>query len=117
MLQNVGTKYGQDVRKELQKNTVVNINAPIHSPKVLARHANRETLVRTGQTNIQVSCQAQTSMIRAESVADPTDVEILMKIKIWDNNITKGYFKLANDIPNEMSNSEKTAYGNNWSTY
>ena len=56
-------------------------------------------------------------MIRAESVADPTDVEILMKIKIWDNNITKGYFKLANDIPNEMSNSEKTAYGNNWSTY
>ena len=44
-------------------------------------------------------------------------MEIPIKIAIMDNRIAKGYYDLANKIPIDMSESEKTAYGNEWRTY
>ena len=40
-----------------------------------------------------------------------------MKIVILDNKITKGKYEPSNKIPIKVSNSEKTAYGNDWHTY
>ena len=40
-----------------------------------------------------------------------------MKIVILDNNIAKAKYKLANEIPINMSNSENMDYGNDWRTY
>ena len=39
-----------------------------------------------------------------------------MKSAILDNNISKGDYDLANDIPIEMLESEETEYGNKWRT-
>ena len=44
-------------------------------------------------------------------------MEIPIKIAIMDNKITKGDYDLANKIPIDMSESEKTAYGNEWRTF
>ena len=40
-----------------------------------------------------------------------------MKIAIMDNNIDKGDYYLANKIPIEMLDSNRTAYVNEWQTY
>ena len=40
-----------------------------------------------------------------------------MEISILDNEIAKGDYELAKKIPIEMSDSDKTAYRNDWSTY
>ena len=70
MVQHVGTKYVQYISREIHNKTVVNITAPVHSPQVLVRHDTWEALVRTGQTNIQVACQAQSSMLKAAGVSN-----------------------------------------------
>ena len=51
-------------------------------------------------------------MLRASATSDPSDAEIPTKIEILDNKIARGDYELANDIPMEMLESEKTAYGN-----
>ena len=78
---------------------------------------SREALVRKVQSNFQASCWAQASMIRSEAAAEPSDTELPLKIAILDNYIAKGDYDLANEIPIEMSESEKTAYGNEWLTH
>ena len=40
-----------------------------------------------------------------------------MRIEILDNDITKGDYDIANEIPIEMLESEKTAYGNEGRKY
>ena len=39
-----------------------------------------------------------------------------MKMEALDNKITKRVYDLANKTPNDMQESEKTAYGNEWHT-
>ena len=56
-------------------------------------------------------------MIRVAEIDNLSDMEIPIKIAIMDNKITKGDYDLANKIPIDMSESEKTAYGNEWRTY
>ena len=56
-------------------------------------------------------------MIRAAATADPSDVELPTKIAIMDNEISKVDYDLANKIPINTSESDKTAYGNEWRTY
>ena len=55
-------------------------------------------------------------MIRVAEIDNLSDMEIPIKIAIMDNKITKGDYDLANKIPIDMSESEKTAYGNEWRT-
>jgi hypothetical protein len=40
-----------------------------------------------------------------------------MQLAILDNEITEGNYKQNNEVPIEMSDSEKTQYSNNWRTY
>ena len=97
----------------MHNNIVVNITEPVQSPQVLARIATREALFRTGQTNIQADHLEQSIILKASAASDPLDVELPMDISILDNGIAKGDYKLSNKIPIKMSDSEKTAYGNN----
>ena len=60
-----------------------------------------------GQSNIKAALQAQGKMF----TEPPT------KIAILENEIAKGDYDLANDIPIEMSESEKTEYRNGWCNY
>ena len=54
LVQHVGTKYGQDIRNEMQNKTVVNITEHLQAPQVLLSHATQKVLVYTVQNNIQV---------------------------------------------------------------
>ena len=70
-----------------------------------------------GQSNIQAARRAQASKLRSAATADPSDAELQMKVAILDNEVTKWDYDIANEIPIEMSESEKTAYVNEWCTY
>ena len=80
-------------------------------------HATWEALVCTGQSISQTAHRAHISMLRAAATADPSQAELPTKITILDNDIPKGDYDLANKISIEMSESEKTEYGNEWRTY
>ena len=51
-------------------------------------------------------------MLRSATTSDPSDAELPMNIEIMYNEIAKGDYDLANEIPIEMSESENIAYGN-----
>ena len=94
-VQHVGTKYGQDISNDLNNNIKVNIGAPVHSTQVLVRHNTQESLVHTGQSNIQTDFWSQSSMLRAAATADPSDADLPTNIEILDNDIAKGDFDLS----------------------
>jgi hypothetical protein len=45
------------------------------------------------------------------------DPDAPMQLAILDNEIAEGNYKQNNDVPSEMSDSEKTQYSNDWRTY
>ena len=76
------------------------------------RHNTWESLVCTGQYNIQAYRQEQEIIIRASATSEPSGTELPTKMIILDNDISKEYYEISNDIPIEMLESEKTSYGN-----
>ena len=109
LVQHVCTKYAQDISNDLNRKLQVNLVMPVHSTKVLVRHATRKALVSP--------CQEKKSTIRAAATADPLDTELPTKIEILDNKIFKWYYYLTNKIPIEMSKSDNSSYGNEWRTH
>ena len=99
LVQHVCTKYGQDIKNELNSKVKVNLVMPVHLAEVLGRHATWEELVRTCQSNIQAALWAQASMLRALATTDTSDTELPTEISIMNNRITKGDYDLANKIP------------------
>ena len=112
LVQHVGTNYCQDIINDLNRKIKVNLVTPVHSTEVWVRYATLEALVHTVQSNVQAARWAQASMLRAAATADPSDVELQMKIAILDNEIAKGDYDFSNKIPIEMLDSENTSYGN-----
>ena len=56
-------------------------------------------------------------MFTVAATVEPANSELPTKIAILEKEITKGEYELSNKIPIDMSESEKTTYGNNWRTY
>ena len=117
LVQNVGTKYRQDISKKLNNKIKVNIFIPVHSTQVMVRHVTREALVSKYQSGIQTDQREQTSMISAAVTAEPSGTDLPTKIMIMDSNIAKGDYDLSIIIPIDMTESEKAAYENDWRTY
>jgi hypothetical protein len=69
LVEYVGTTYGQDISNELQNKQVVTIAEPQHTPEVMARHAQREQMIRTGQENIRRACLTKQTLLEAEVIA------------------------------------------------
>ena len=101
----VGTKYGQDIRNELNRKVKVKLVTSVHLNEVLLRHATWEAMVRTEKFNIQEALRAQAIMLRSSATSDTSDAELPTKISIMDNEITKGDYNLAKKISIEMSES------------
>ena len=55
-------------------------------------------------------------MLTEVATYEPSDSDLSTKIEILDNEISKGDHDLSNDIPIERSESENTAYRNEWRT-
>jgi hypothetical protein len=116
LVQYVGTNYGQDISNELQNKATVILTEPMHTPAVMARHAIREQMIRTGQANLQQARLAQQFILEA-SVNAGVDPEAPMKLAILNNAIAQGDFEQNVEVPIEMSDSEKTQYSNEWRSY
>jgi hypothetical protein len=86
-VQYVGTNYGQDINKELQKRNTFFLIEPVHTNDVLMRHSVMEVMIRTGQLNIQRDCQAQETILKA-SVLAVIDLDAPMKLAILQNEIS-----------------------------
>jgi len=116
LVQYVGTNYGQDISNELQNKLTVILAEPVHTPAVIARHAIRDLMIRTGQANLQQARLAQQFILEA-AVSAAVDPEAPMKLAILNNAIAEGDFEQNVEVPIEMSDSEKTQYNNEWRSY
>jgi hypothetical protein len=116
LVQFVGTNYGQDISNELQNKIPVILSEPIHTLEVLARHAIHEQMVQTGEENLQRARLSKRIILETAGTlgADP---DAPMQLAILDNEIAEGSYKQNNEVPIEMSDSEKTQYSNDWRTY
>ena len=112
LVQHFSTKYGQDISNKLNNKIKVNILTTFQSTEVLVKHATREALVCTGQSNIQEACWTQAIMLRAAETYDPSGAELPMKIETLDNKVSKGDYDIAKKTPIEILESDKTSYGN-----
>jgi hypothetical protein len=117
LVQFVGTNYGQDISNELQNKIPVILSEPVHTPEVLARHAIREQMVRTGEENLQRARLVWKRVILEAAAALGADPDAPMQLAILDNEIAEGNYKQNNEVPIEMLDSEKTQYRNDWRTY
>jgi hypothetical protein len=91
------------------------LSEPVHTPEVLARHAIQEQMVRTGEDNIQWARLSKRVILEA-AAALGADPDAPMQLAILDNEIAEGNYKQNNEVPIEMSDSEKTQYSNDWRT-
>jgi hypothetical protein len=111
-----GQNYGQDISNELQNKIPVILSEPVHTRQVLARHAICEQMVRTREEN-QQRARLSKGVILEAAAALGADPDAPMQPAILDNEIAEGNYKQNNEVPIEMSDSEKTQYSNDWRTY
>jgi hypothetical protein len=73
-------------------------------------------MVRTGEKNLQRARLSKRVILEA-AAALGADPDAPMQLAILDNEIAEGNYKQNNEVPIEMSDSEKTQYSNDWRTY
>jgi hypothetical protein len=73
-------------------------------------------MVQTREENLQRARLLKQVILEASATlgADP---DAPMQLAILDNEIAEGNYKQNNEVPIEMSDSEKTQYINDWRTY
>ena len=115
-MQYVGKNYGQDISNEVQNKITVNIVEPVLTPEVTARHAIRERMIRTRQSNIQTYRSTKRTILKA-AVTVGIDNADPMKLAILKNAIAKSDYEANVDVPIIMTDLEKTQSSNEWRTY
>jgi hypothetical protein len=96
LVQYVGTNYGQDISNELQNKISVDIIERVHSTEVLRKNGLRESMLQSGQQNIQRARQAQEKILEAAVLAKDPDAP--MKLAILQNEIAQGDFSSRNEF-------------------
>jgi hypothetical protein len=104
LAQYVGTNYGQDISNELQNKFTVIIVEPVHTDDVLLKYGLRETMIRTGQMNIQRARKAQETILDAEVLAG-IDMEAPMKLALLQNEISQGGLSVNIEVPIVLNDS------------
>lgn len=116
LIEHVGTQYGQDICNELLFKTPVVIPEPVHQAATLTRHAVRQALVRAAQTNMRQALQAKLPIVQA-AVTAGTDPDAGISLAELQNDIARTDFEILQDVPVEMTHSEKTLYDNEWKVH
>ncbi len=71
-------------------------------------------MVWTREENLQIARLSKQVILEASAGADP---DAPIQLAILDNEIAEGNYKQNNEVPIEMSDSEKTQYSTDWRTY
>jgi hypothetical protein len=73
-------------------------------------------MICNGQANLQQASQAKQVILEAV-VTLRVDPDAPMLLRVLDNEIAEGNYQQYNEVPIEMTDSEKTQYYNEWRTY
>jgi hypothetical protein len=73
-------------------------------------------MIRPGQLNIQQARQVQETTLQA-SVLAGIDLDATMKLAILQNEIAQGEFVANIEDPDELNDSERTQFSNDWRTF
>jgi hypothetical protein len=116
LVQFVGTNYGQDISNELQNKMTVTLPEPTHMDAVMQRHMQHEQMIRNAQAKLSVAHEQQCILLEA-AVAAQLDADAPMKLAVLENEIVQAEFEASEDVPIELTDSEKTQHSNKWRTY
>lgn len=120
LVQYVGANQGHNISNKLANKQMLIIAEPIFSAAILARHAKRETMVRTGQKNLRAAREVKMTALLA-IVLGTVDIEAVaeaeMKIAILQNKIAIGDYETCVPVPVKLNESEKTLMSNEWRTH
>jgi hypothetical protein len=116
LVQHVGTNYGQDISNELQNKVRLTIPEPTYSAAIMTKHAQREALIRQGQANLLAAREQRRIQLKA-AVSAGQDAEAPMKLALLENEIALAQFEALQEVPIELTESEKTQNNNEWRTY
>jgi hypothetical protein len=116
LVQFVGTNYGQDISNELQNKITVTLPEPTHIDAVMQHHMQHEQMIRNAQAKLSVAHEQQCILLEA-AVAAQLDADAPMKLAVLENEIVQAEFEVSEDVPIELTDSEKTQHSNEWRTY
>ena len=108
-IQYVGTKYGEDIAKEIESRTTTSTSAPSHTAEVLRKHAAKILLKRSQQTALLMAHQAITTELEAQIASAPSAALSLQLVR--NNNVVAQLrHEINEDIPMKLEEEEKVEY-------
>jgi hypothetical protein len=112
IVQYIGANYGEDIANKLQNKTRVVLSAPTYSSVTLTCHVLQIMLVRTQQATMKTTRLSSRTSLEAEIANDPTNRTLVTELAKLINDISKGDFEAAQDVPVELTNQEWMDYSN-----
>ncbi len=110
----IGTKYGNKAAQEWKKIVLLE---PGYLQAILIRHAERVKATRERIELRLKSLRAQKTAIKAKIISAPTNCGLLKELCKVDDQIAKGDIKLKDEVEMKLTNDEKTAHSNAWSSH
>ena len=105
------------ISNELQNKTTVTIADPEYSQKIMDRHAERITLIRTNQANILAARRAHLQQVQVAVAATPLDADLQMQLALIQNQIAEDEFEAQVEVKMQLTDEEKTQSSNAWRTH
>ena len=110
--QYVGIKYGEDIANEFTNKATVTISPPVYSTAILLRHQEWERHVRRKQVNMRTALDAKLAQL--QSVSGIQDAVAIAKV---ENQVKDVAYHQGQEVPYNLTDSEKLEYGNESKTH
>jgi hypothetical protein len=110
--QYVGIKYGEDIANELTNKATVTILPPVYSTAILLRHQEWERHVRRKQLNMRTAFDAKLAQL--QSTSGIQDAVAIAEVK---NQVKDVADHQGQEVPYNLTDSEKLKYGNKSKTH
>jgi hypothetical protein len=112
--QYVGIKYGEDIANELTNKTTVTIPPPVYSTAILLRHQEweRHMNMRRKQMNMRTALDAKLAQLQSAS-----GIQDAVAITEVENQVKDIAYHQGQEVPYNLTDSEKLEYGNKSKTH
>jgi hypothetical protein len=110
--QYVGIKYGEDITNELTNKATVTIPPPVYSTAILIRHQEWERHVRRKQVKMRTALDAKLAQIQSAS-----GIQDAVAIAEVENQVEDVTYHRGQEVPYNLTDSEKLEYGNESKTH
>ena len=113
----IGTNYGDDACQEWQSEKQLVLQEPTYPDSVVARHAVREKVVIDRVTKMVTSLEKQLTVIEAELLLTPRDLNLLTNQMEVKSKFVVAKFELTDVLEVKTTSDEGMAFSNSWRTY